>query len=83
MIMDAQALLAEMGWVVSNCDLTVICESPKLSEQKFAMRQRVADLLGLDPSFVSVKAKTAEGMGSIGAGEGVAARAVVLLEEIT
>ncbi len=82
LMMEAQMLLAEMGWVVANCDLTVICENPKLGEQKSAMRQRIADLLGMDPSFVSVKAKTAEGMGTIGAGEGIAALAVVLLEEV-
>jgi len=83
MLTEAQMLLAEMGWLVSNCDVTVICEAPKLGDAKHEMRQRIADLLGLDTSFVSVKAKTAEGMGLIGRGEGIAAFAVVMLEEMS
>ena len=83
LLTEAQMALAEMGWVVANCDVTIMCESPRLEPHKHAMRQRIGDLLGLDVSFVSVKAKTAEGMGPIGAGEGIAAYAVVLLEEMT
>jgi len=78
---EVMVLLAEMGWNIANCDVTIVTEAPKLAPHREAMRSRVADLLGLDPSFVSVKAKTAEGMGLIGAGEGLAAFAVVLLEE--
>jgi len=80
---EAQVILAEMGWLVSNCDVTVVCEAPRLTDHKPAMRQRLADLLGLDASFVAVKAKTAEGLGLIGAGEGLAAFAVVMLEELS
>ena len=83
MLTEAQMLLAEMGWMVGNCDVTIICEAPKLGDLKFEMRQRIADLLGLDASFVSVKAKTAEGMGLVGKGDGVAAFAVVMLEEMS
>jgi 2-C-methyl-D-erythritol 2,4-cyclodiphosphate synthase len=87
---DSGALLGEvlnelaiLGWGVVNCDLTIIAERPKLGPRKAAMRERIADLLGIDSIVVGVKAKTAEGMGAIGAGEGIAAYAVVLLEEMS
>jgi 2-C-methyl-D-erythritol 2,4-cyclodiphosphate synthase len=83
LLSEAMASLAQMGWIVVNCDLTVVTEEPKLSKFKPAMRERIADLLGLDVSAVSVKAKTNEGMGAIGKGEGLAAYAVVLLEEMS
>ncbi|MDY7010572.1 MAG: 2-C-methyl-D-erythritol 2,4-cyclodiphosphate synthase [Planctomycetota bacterium] len=81
MLVDVVGELAQMGMFVINCDATVVAETPKLSAYKMPMRERIADLLGLDISVVSVKAKTAEGMGPIGSGEGVAAFAVVLIEE--
>ena len=83
MLTEVVSDLARMGLVVANCDLTVIAEAPKLSRYKHAMQERVADLLGADTSVVSVKAKTAEGMGPIGAGEGLAAFAVVMIEDTT
>ncbi|MHC4718787.1 MAG: 2-C-methyl-D-erythritol 2,4-cyclodiphosphate synthase, partial [Planctomycetota bacterium] len=67
---EALSELTEMGWVVANCDVTIVLEEPSLKEYKPVMRERVADLLGLDTSVVSIKAKTAEGMGLLGAGEG-------------
>ncbi len=83
LLTEATVLVADMGWSVVNADVTVVAEAPRLGPHKHAMRQRIADLLGLDVSFVCVKAKTAEAMGPIGAGEGLAAFAVVLLEEMT
>ena len=82
LLSEAVTELAQMGWAVSNCDVTIVTEAPQLGKHKPQMRERVADLLGLDTSAVAVKAKTAEGMGPIGAGEGLAAFAVVLLEEL-
>jgi 2-C-methyl-D-erythritol 2,4-cyclodiphosphate synthase len=79
---EVVALLAQMGWVVVNADLTIVTEEPHLAPHKQAMRDRVGDLLGLDTVAVSVKAKTNEKMDAIGAGEGLAAYAVVLLEEL-
>lgn len=84
---DSAGLLAvclqrvgQAGWQVGNCDLTVIAERPRLGAYKPAMRRRLAELLGVDPSAVSVKAKTNEQMGFIGRGEGLAALAAVTLE---
>ena len=81
LLTEAIAALAQMGWGVVNCDVTVIAEEPKLLPHKSAMKERLADLLGLDPVAVSIKAKTNEGMGAIGRGEGLAAYAVIMLEE--
>ena len=82
MLVDAVAILTELGYVVTNCDLTIVAEAPKLTPYKMAMKERVSELLGLDITAVSIKAKTAEGMGLIGAGEGLAAFAVVQIEEV-
>jgi 2-C-methyl-D-erythritol 2,4-cyclodiphosphate synthase len=82
LVAEAVIELAQMGWMVVNCDITIVTEAPKLGKYKSKMRERVADLLGLDSSAACVKAKTAEGMDAIGAGEGLAAYAVVLLEEL-
>ncbi len=81
LLAEAMGMLLQVGWMVGNCDITIICEKPKLGPHKLAMREKIADVLGLDMSAVSVKAKTAEGMGFCGNGEGVAAYAVVILDE--
>jgi len=60
-----------------NCDVTVLAETPKLQPYKSMMRRNIAALLRIAPDAVSVKAKTNEGMGFIGRGEGIAAFAVV------
>ena len=73
---------AEENYQVVNADVTVICEAPKLADHADAMCARLADALGVAPRFVSVKAKSNEGMGWIGRGEGVAAMAVVLVDRL-
>ena len=84
---DSSALLAavaaevaEAGYRVGNIDATVICERPKLRPHIDAMRARIAEILGIEASKVSVKGKTNEGMGAIGRGEGMAVYCVSLLE---
>lgn len=66
---------------VENCDITIVTEMPKLKDHKAAMRENVARLLGVAKECVSIKAKTNEGMGWIGHGEGLAVMAAVLLEK--
>lgn len=80
-VTEACQLLARQGASVVNCDATVITETPRLAPHIPAMRQRVAQLLNIDPARVSIKAKTNEKMGSIGRGEGLAAQAVVLIAD--
>jgi 2-C-methyl-D-erythritol 4-phosphate cytidylyltransferase/2-C-methyl-D-erythritol 2,4-cyclodiphosphate synthase len=72
----AANLVRAAGGAIVNCDVTVICEGPKISPHRDAMRTRVAEILSLDVSRVSVKATTTEGMGFTGRREGLAAQAV-------
>jgi 2-C-methyl-D-erythritol 2,4-cyclodiphosphate synthase len=76
----AAELTARADLAVSNVDITILAEQPKLSPHKSAIARSIAAMLAIEPSAVSVKAKTAEGMGFIGAGQGIAAWAAVLLE---
>lgn len=72
-------LLAERGWQVGNADITVICERPKIGPHAQAMREVIAQDLGIAVDAVSVKATTTEALGFIGRGEGIAAQAACLL----
>ncbi len=74
------ALLARNGWVAANVDATIIAEQPKMAPHIPAMVANIAADLGIDAAFVNVKAKTAEKLGAVGRGEGIAAEAVVLLQ---
>lgn len=72
--------VASRGFHVCNLDTTVVLQSPKLGPYKAAIRERLASLLGVEPSSVGVKAKTAEGiLGELGTGSAIMAQAVVLL----
>ena len=72
---------AELGYSVVSADITIIAEQPKLSGFLDEMREKLAEAAVTGFSNLSVKAKTNEGMGFIGRGEGIAAIAVCLLEE--
>ncbi len=80
-IAAAVAMAVEKGCKIGNADITVILQQPKLGPHKQAMRGRIADLLGVGPDAVAVKAKTNEHMGFIGRGEGIAVIASVMLVE--
>lgn len=67
------------GWAVGNADVAVIAERHKVGPHRAAMRERLAAALGVPAGAVFVKGKTNEGLGAIGAGEGLAAHAVVTL----
>jgi 2-C-methyl-D-erythritol 4-phosphate cytidylyltransferase / 2-C-methyl-D-erythritol 2,4-cyclodiphosphate synthase len=73
----AAGRIAARGGRLANADVTLICERPKITPHAPAMIARLADLLGVDPTCVSVKATTTERLGFTGRGEGVAAQAVV------
>jgi len=70
------------GWTIANVDATVVVQLPKLAPHVPAIRDALADALGLEVERVSVKAKTSEGMGYTGDGTGIAAYAVVLVETL-
>jgi 2-C-methyl-D-erythritol 2,4-cyclodiphosphate synthase len=76
-------LARERGFEVANADATVMIEKPKLRDYLPAMRERLAKTMNTEISGVSVKAKTAEGLGVVGNGEAVMAQAVVLLQRTT
>jgi 2-C-methyl-D-erythritol 2,4-cyclodiphosphate synthase len=73
--------LAERGYRVGNIDATVVAEKPRLRDYIDDMRHNLSRVLGIDMDRVSVKASTNNGLGSIGNEEGIAAYAVVLIEE--
>ena len=75
----ALAMATEQHLAVANCDVTVLAERPSLKAHKPAMKARIAAMLGVGAERVAVKAKTNEGMGPIGRGEGIAALAAVML----
>lgn len=81
MIRFAVQRVGSLGWRVSNVDVTVISEAPRISSHRDAMRSALGRALGLDVELVSVKGKTNEGMGWIGRGEGLACVAVATLVE--
>ncbi len=73
--------LAATGFVVGNIDATLVAQAPRLAPHIPAMREHLAADCGVSTDRVSVKATTTEGMGYAGRGEGIAAHAVVLIEE--
>lgn len=86
---DAQSLtmlvrvadrLRDAGWRLVNLDTTVVAQEPRLVQLRMRIKNCLAERLGIDPSRVSVKATTADHLGAVGRGEGIAAQAVVLLE---
>ena len=73
---------AEKGWQLGNCDVTVICQKPKLAPYIDEMRENLADVIGVEPCQISVKATTTEKLGFTGRGEGIAAEAVCIMTRI-
>jgi 2-C-methyl-D-erythritol 2,4-cyclodiphosphate synthase len=73
-------LARERSLHVVNVDSTILLESPKLRPYIETMRTNIADVLGVEPGCVSVKAKTGEGLDAVGQGLAVSAQAVVLME---
>ena len=73
--------LDENRYKIGNVDATVLAQRPKLAPHIPEMRERLAAAMSVEPGRVSVKATTEEGLGFTGAGEGIAAHAVALLNE--
>jgi 2-C-methyl-D-erythritol 4-phosphate cytidylyltransferase / 2-C-methyl-D-erythritol 2,4-cyclodiphosphate synthase len=75
----ARALIKKRGGCIDHVDVTLICEAPKLSPHREAMRANIAAILGLSAASVSVKATTTERLGFTGRGEGIAAQAAATI----
>jgi len=78
-LQHAASLIAAAGGIIDFIDLTIICEAPKIGPHRVGMRARIAELLGLEPGQISVKATTTERLGFTGRGEGIAAQAVATI----
>lgn len=78
----ANKLVRDMGYRVVQADVTIVTESPRLGEHKDAMRACIAGALELPTADMSVKAKSNEGMGWIGRGEGIACVAIATLTSV-
>jgi 2-C-methyl-D-erythritol 2,4-cyclodiphosphate synthase len=77
-----RSLLAEKNARATNVDATVIAEAPVLQPHIQMMRTKIAGALACDVSRISIKATTNEGLGTIGRGEGMAAMAIALVEDV-
>lgn len=75
-------LLSQNGYKIVNIDSTVLAQAPKLAPYISEMRHNIADCVGIDVGFVSVKATTEEGLGFTGQKLGIAAHAVCLITNV-
>mgnify|MGYP000005473902 FL=1 len=72
---------AQGGWMVGNVDIVIIGERPKVMAHVDAMKAKVAEIIGISPSQVGIKATTNEGMDSIGQGKALAVQAICLISK--
>ncbi|MFA6220815.1 MAG: 2-C-methyl-D-erythritol 2,4-cyclodiphosphate synthase [Desulfomonilaceae bacterium] len=82
LLSDVCARIVLLGLKISNVDVTLFAEKPKIGPYRESMRRNVSEALAIDVNRVNIKATTTEGLGFIGRHEGLAASAVALLEEI-
>ena len=83
LLREVKALIADRGFSPVNVDANVIAEKPRLAPHIESMRRMISDLLELPMDCVSVKARTAEGMGDVGEGRAIAVHAVTLVEHVS
>jgi 2-C-methyl-D-erythritol 4-phosphate cytidylyltransferase/2-C-methyl-D-erythritol 2,4-cyclodiphosphate synthase len=76
----AANLVAARGGIISHVDVTIICERPKVGPHRDAMKAKIAEILKIEESRVSVKATTTEGLGFTGRREGIAAQAMATVK---
>ncbi len=79
LLREVARLVASMGLRIANVDSTIIAQVPKMAPHIGRMRQNIAFDLGIEEGAVNVKAKTAERLGTLGRGEGIAAEAIALV----
>ncbi len=78
-LVHARDLIEAAGGRIEHVDVTIVCEAPRIGPHRDAMRTRIAELLRLSLSAISIKATTTEGLGYTGRGEGIAAQAVATI----
>jgi 2-C-methyl-D-erythritol 2,4-cyclodiphosphate synthase len=79
LLREAWSRVRDAGWELENAGVVLIGEEPRLAPHRDAMRERLADALGVAPERVAVRATTTDGLGFTGRREGLAAQAVALL----
>ncbi|MBO7404734.1 MAG: 2-C-methyl-D-erythritol 2,4-cyclodiphosphate synthase [Clostridia bacterium] len=82
LLAETVRILMEKGFRLEYADMTIVAERPKMAPYLGAMRERIAEVLGVPVSRINVKATTEEKMGFTGRGEGISAHAVCLLREV-
>lgn len=82
LVQDVRARVAGAGFAIVNVDMTLIAEAPKIAPYVPQMRTLIAQALGIEAARVGIKATTHEGLGAMGAGEGMAAHAVAALARL-
>lgn len=82
MLNEVIKMISIRGGHVVNIDATIVAQEPRISPFVPQMKERIAELVGIPPSRVSIKATTTEGMGFTGASEGIAAFATVLVSTL-
>jgi len=80
---EALVRIRRHGWEIVNLDCVILAERPKMGPHLSAMKEAVSGLLDVPPDRIGIKAKTGEGLGSIGSSAAIAARVVVLLHGVT
>ena len=80
LLKKTMALLREKGYEFGNCDCTICAEKPKINPHIPAMQACLAEVMGVDPDLISIKATTTEHLGFVGRQEGMAAFATVLIQ---
>ncbi|MFH1775653.1 MAG: 2-C-methyl-D-erythritol 2,4-cyclodiphosphate synthase [Chloroflexota bacterium] len=81
LLAEVRDKVAENGWQIGNIDATVVAKQPRLSDYIDEIRKQLSQTLAIDPHQVSIKASSANGLGSIGRGEGIATIAIATLEK--
>lgn len=82
LLAEVVRLVKEKGYKISNVDVTIIAQAPKLKDYIELMRKKLAEVMGIDVEFVSVKATTTEKLGFEGRKEGISSLAVALIESL-
>ena len=80
LLREVELSLKHNGWAVTNADITLVCEQPRITPFAEQMQANIAADLGLEATDISVKATTTEGLGFCGRGEGITALAIVMIK---
>ena len=81
LLAETSRLIKKKGFIIQNIDTTILAQAPKMAPYSKLMQEKIAQVLELDEDLISIKAKTTEGLGVIGAGAAIAAMCVAMLKK--